>query len=354
MSVFRGEHITVELYGQSHDEAVGVILEGFPRIKIDEAALSAFMKRRQGGQGFGTTPRREEDLPEFIDGVRDGFAEGRIEAVLYNQNKRSGDYGELYGKPRPSHADYAAYLRDGTLDFRGGGRFSARLTAPLCVGGYLAKEHLNKEGVFAYAYLSSVGRVKGRSYKEGVCEEELKNLSGFPSLTKQKRMQKEIERAKRSGDSVGSTVECAVYGVRGGVGNDYFAGLEGKIASFLYAIPAVKAVEFGWGFELSRGRGSQMNDPLCYRDGKITLKSNKAGGLNGGITNGMPLTLRVGLRPTPSIGVEQDTVDLITGENTKIKIKGRHDACLGVRALPIIESAVYLALLDQGEYHHGN
>ncbi len=351
MSVFKGEHITIELYGQSHDEKVGVILEGFPKIQINEAALASFMARRQGGQGFGTTNRREEDLPTFIDGVRDGIAEGRIEAVLYNHNKKSGDYGELYGKPRPSHADYAAYLRDGTLDFRGGGRFSARLTAPLCVAGYLAKAHLNKQGVFAYAYLSSVGKVRGRSYKEGVTEEEVKNLSGFPSLSRQKRMQREIEKAQKRGDSVGSTVECAVFGVRGGVGNDYFAGLESKIASLLYAIPAVKAVEFGWGFALSRGRGSKMNDPLCYKDGSITHKTNKAGGLNGGISNGMPLTVRIGLRPTPSIAIEQDTVDLIKKENTKITVKGRHDSCLGVRALPVIESALYLALLDEGEYY---
>lgn len=354
MSVFKGEHITIELYGQSHDEKIGVILENFPKVKIDREALAAFMQRRQGGQGFGTTNRREADLPEFTEGVRDGFAEGHIEAVLYNHNKKSSDYQELYGKPRPSHADYAAYLRDGTLDFSGGGRFSARLTAPLCVAGYLAKEHLNKQGVFAYAYLSSVGRVRGRSYKEGVCEEELKNLSGFPSLSKKRQMQREIAKAQRCGDSVGSTVECVVYGVRGGVGNDYFEGLESKIASLLYAIPAVKAVEFGWGFALSRGRGSKMNDPLCCKDGKITLISNKAGGLNGGISNGMPLTVRTGLRPTPSIAIEQDTVDLVTGKNTKIKIKGRHDACLGVRSLPIIESAIYLALLDEGEYHHGN
>lgn len=351
MSVFKGDRIKIELYGESHGERIGVILENLPKIKIDEAALAAFMARRQGGQGYGTTNRREADLPEFIDGVRDGFAEGRVEAVLYNHNKKSSDYDELYGKPRPSHADYASYLCDGTLDFSGGGRFSARLTAPLCVAGYLAKEHLNKQGVFAYAYLSSVGKVRGRSYKEGVSEEELKKLSGFPSLTKQKSMQKEIERARRRGDSVGCTVECVVCGVGGGVGNDYFEGLESKIASLLYAIPAVKAVEFGFGFDLSRGRGSRMNDPLCFRNGKITLKTNKAGGLNGGITNGLPITLRVGLRPTPSITTEQQTVDLVTGENVKIKIKGRHDACLGIRALPIVESALYLALLDEGEYY---
>ena len=351
MSVFTGKHINITLYGQSHDEKIGVILENFPKTKIDEAALASFMARRQGGQGFGTTPRREDDLPTFLSGVQDGFAEGRIEAILYNKNKKSGDYGELYGKPRPSHADYAAYLRDGTLDFSGGGRFSARLTAPLCVAGYLAKEYLNARGIHAYAYLSSVGRIRGRSYKDGVCEEELKKLTGFPSLTKQKSMQKEIERARKKGDSVGSTVECAVFGVRGGIGNDYFEGLESKIASLLYAIPAVKAVEFGFGFDLSRGRGSRMNDPLCFENGRITLKSNKAGGLNGGISNGMPLTVRVGLRPTPSIAVEQETVDLVTGENVKIKIKGRHDACLGVRALPIVESALCLALLDEGEYY---
>ncbi len=354
MSIWKGEHISLELFGASHAEGVGLRCSGFPAVRINEEALLSFMARRQGGGFFGTTPRREADVPEFRTGVLDGVASGDIEIFIPNQNKRSGDYGELYGKPRPSHADYCDYLQSGNLDFRGGGRFSARLTAPFCAAGYLAKEFLARFGVRAYAYLSSVGKIKGRSYRAGVEEGELSSIEGFPSLTKKKQMIKAIERARLAGDSVGATIECVIYGVTPGVGNDYFEGLESAFSSLLYAIPAVKAVEFGDGFALSRGRGSQMNDPLFFQNGEIQFGSNHAGGINGGIANGAPITLRVGLRPTPSILREQDTVDLMKKENTKIKIGGRHDACVAVRALPLVESAVYLALLDRKEYYHGN
>ena len=351
MSRWIGNRLIVELYGESHSEAVGVKCDNFPTVKFDYEKLLAFMRRRQGGQGFNTTPRKEDDIPEFISGVLgDEIVSNSFEVVIKNNNKKSADYDELYGKPRPSHADYCDYAKTGNLDFSGGGRFSARLTAPLCVAGYMAKEYLNSKGVYAYSYISSVGRVKGKSYKKGVDRKMLENIKGFPSLSKKRTMINEIKKAVKKGDSVGAVCECVVYGVKAGVGENYFDGIEGKIASLIYSIPAVKGVEFGLGFELSSLNGSVANDPFIYENGEVKTKTNNAGGINGGIANGMPITMRVAFRPTPSIAKEQETVDLINKQNVKIQIKGRHDGCVAVRALPVIESMVYLALLDLGDY----
>ncbi len=347
MSKWQGERLSIEIYGASHGDKIGVKCKNFPKLKINQPALAEFMKRRQGGQGVGTTPRKEEDLPEFISGVTEGeILTGDFEAVIYNKNKRSSDYNELYAKPRPSHADYCDYLTTGNLDFRGGGRFSARLTAPFCVAGYVAKQYLNEKGVTAYAYIQSVGKVNGRSYKQGVTEAQLKCITGFPSIDKKEKMEKEIQKAQKRGDSVGAVCECVIFGVKGGIGGDYFSNLEGKIANLLYSIPAVKGVEFGGGFTLSQMNGSTANDNLYYEGENVVTKTNNSGGINGGITNGMPITCRVAFRPTPSISIEQDTVDLEKKQNVKIKIKGRHDSCVAVRALPVIESAIYLSLLD--------
>ena len=344
MSKWTGERLSVEIYGTSHGDKIGVAIKGFPAFCVDENKLAQFMKRRQGGQGMGSTTRKEDDKPEFLP-----TEDGTIEAVIYNKAQRSGDYNDLYGKPRPSHADYCSFVKDGTLDYRGGGRFSARLTAPICVAGGIAKQILEEKGVRVYAYLSGVGSVVGKSYKDGVNEEEIKNVNGFPSLSHQGEMSAEIEKARMDNDSVGATCECVVFGLPAGVGNDYFDGLEGELAQLLYAIPAVKGVEFGSGFDLAEMRGSTANDPLYYDGDEVKTKTNHAGGINGGISNGMPVTMRIAFRPTPSIGKEQQTVDLVNKNNVTIKITGRHDACVAVRALPVVESMVCLALLDKGD-----
>ena len=343
MSKWKGERLSVEIYGTSHGDKIGVVGKGFPAFSVDEDKLAAFMKRRQGGQGMGSTTRKEEDKPEFL------YAEnGEFEAVIYNKQQRSGDYNELYGKPRPSHADYCSYVKDGTLDYRGGGRFSARLTAPVCIAGGIAKQILEKKGIRVYAYLSAVGSVAGKSYQDGVTEDEIIAITGFPSLSKGKEMTEEIEKARLDRDSVGAVCECVVYGLPAGVGNDYFDALEGAIAQLLYAIPAVKGVEFGSGFALASMRGSCANDPFYFDGEVVKTTTNHAGGINGGISNGMPLTMRVAFRPTPSISKEQQTVDLINKKNVTIKIAGRHDSCVAVRALSVVESMVCLALLDKG------
>ena len=345
MSEWKGKRLSVEIFGTSHGESIGVKTKGFPKFSWSEEKLEEFLKRRQGGQGFGSTNRKEADKPVFTL-----FEDGSFEAVIYNQNKRSGDYDDLYGKPRPSHADFCAYIKDGTLDYRGGGRFSGRLTAPLCVAGGIAKQYLEQKGVRVYAYLSRVGMASGKSYLDGVTEQEVSSVVGFPSIDKKEEMIAEIESARQEGDSVGAVCECIVYGLPAGVGNDYFDGLEGSIARLLFSVPAVKGVEFGSGFDLARMRGSKANDAFYYDGEEVKTETNNAGGINGGISNGMPLTMRVAFRPTPSIAKEQKTVDLVNKTNTTIKIEGRHDACVAVRALPAVESAVCIALLDEGEY----
>ncbi|MBQ8726268.1 MAG: chorismate synthase [Clostridia bacterium] len=350
MAIFKGEKLNIEIYGTSHAEKIGVRVSGFPRLKIDEKSLLDLMKRRMPTGGVFSTKRKEPDLPIFVKGVNNGVIDGFFEAVIYNKDVKSQDYGDLYAKPRPSHADYVRYLKDGEKDYRGGGEFSGRLTAPFCIVGGLCKQYLYENyGVEILAYLSSVGKVDGRSYKQVIPQkEDIKKCheSGFPALSSADEMIEEIVLANQNADSVGGTVECVIYGAPTAIGGSLFEGLEGKIALAVYSIPAVKGVEFGDGFDLARGLGSAVNDGLQMDGDKVKIVTNHAGGLNGGITNGNPVTLRVGFRPTPSIGLPQDTVDLEKMENVKIVIKGRHDACVAVRAVPVVESAVAIALLD--------
>ncbi len=347
MSVYNGQTIRVEIYGQSHAKEIGVRCSGFPKMQIDRNALNAFLERRKPSSGKFSTARKEPDEIEFTGGVNEqGFIDGEFCARILNKDTHSSDYNDLYGKPRPSHADYCSYLKWGTLDYTGGGKFSARLTAPLCVAGGVAKQFLQEKGVRIYAYLSAVGQAEGKSYKQGVTESELQKVVGFPALTNADQMLLEIEKAKSNLDSVGGICECVVYGAPLGLGDSYFQGLEGELAKSIYAIPAVKGVEFGAGFDISSMLGSTANDQLYFDGESVKTFTNNSGGINGGISNGMPITLRVAFRPTPSIAKEQKTVDLVNKCDTVIKIKGRHDSCVAVRAVPVVESAVALALLD--------
>ena len=348
MSLFSGKNLSVEIYGESHAEKIGVKVKGFPRFKFDEKELGAFLARRKASGDVFSTSRVEPDIPVFT-GIANGEINGEFTAEIFNTNKISKDYSALYGKPRPSHADYAWHLKDGALDFSGGGRFSARLTAPLCVVGGILKQYLKTRGIEIESYVASVGKIKARSYKDGlITAEEIRRLrdNGFPSLDKKEEMLEEIKAAKSLGDSVGGTAECVIFGVKG-IGDNLFGGLEGKIASLIYAVPAVKGVEFGDGFDLSAMRGSAANDGLYIKDGKIGFYSNRAGGINGGIANGNSITFRAAFRPTPSISLPQKTVDLVKQENTEIIINGRHDACVVPRALAVIESAAAIAIADE-------
>lgn len=349
MAEFIGKKLKIEIYGESHSERIGVRASGFPEFVPDMERLTSFMERRKASSGVFSTPRREADAPEFF-GLKDGKIVGEFSAEIVNANKKSADYSDLYARPRPSHADYAWYLKDGALDFSGGGRFSGRLTAPLAVVGGIAKQILSEKGIEISAYVSQVGSVKARSYTGGELDCATINSlreGAFPSLDKKDEMIAEITGIKQASDSVGGVIECVVTGMVPGVGDNLFGGLEGKISSLVYAVPGVKGVAFGAGFGLAGMRGSRANDSLRMVDGKVAVVKNDAGGVNGGISNGNAITLSVAMRPTPSIGVEQETVDLVKGENVTVKIHGRHDACIVPRAVPCIESAVALAILDE-------
>lgn len=349
MSSYNGEKLNIEIYGTSHADKIGARVKGFPRLRVDFDNVTSVMKRRSPSSGVFSTKRRESDEPIFEKGLDNGVIDGDFEVVIYNKDVKSSDYNSLYARPRPSHADYCRYLKDGEKDYRGGGEFSARLTAPLCVVGALAKQYLfEKYGVEILAYLSQVGGAKGKSYKDGLpSQEEIKNTHGkFPAVSNSDEMLGEIEKYAREGNSVGGIVECAVYNMPTAIGGSLFEGLEGKISNIVYSIPAVKGVEFGLGFDLSGMVGSEANDPLMIDDGKIKIITNNAGGINGGISNGNPITLRVGFRPTPSISVPQQTVDLESMQSVQIRIEGRHDSCVAVRAVPVVECAVAIAVLD--------
>lgn len=350
MSVWKGNCISMEIYGESHAPAVGVRMEGVPSLSLDAAALQSFLDRRRAVNKTISTPRSEPDRVRFLRGYERGVLSGEVVAEIANINIKRSDYRELYGKPRPSHADYVAYVKYGTLDFSGGGQFSGRLTAPFCIAGGIAKQALSAEGISVLAYVQAAGKVSGRSYRDGaILREEIQSAqsAAFPSLSAGNEMTAEIALARADGDSVGGVAECIAYGVPAGLGGPYAEGLEGEIARLLYAVPAVKGVEFGDGFALSSLRGSAANDAFCYRGGEVVTETNRSGGINGGIANGMPVTVRVAFRPTPSVSVEQRTVDLVGKKDTTISIKGRHDACIVPRALPVVESAVALVLWDQ-------
>lgn len=350
MSTFNGKNISVEIFGESHADKIGVKVTGFPAFKFDKVKLDKFLARRKASGQVYSTARMESDEPIF-DNVTNGQIKGEFSAVILNTNTRSGDYAELHGKPRPSHADYAWHVKDGVTDFSGGGRFSGRMTAPLCIAGGIAKDYLETLGIKIYAYVKSIGNICGRSYKDGdVAANELETLlnsDSFPALKNADKMIQAITAAKAEGDSLGGVIECIVYGMKPGVGDCLFQGLEGKISSLVYSVPAVKGVEFGDGFAITQAPGSIANDAYHYVDGRVTTIKNSAGGINGGISNGANITLSVAIRPTPSIAKTQDTVDLVNKVNTTIQIKGRHDACIVPRAVPCIESAVALAILDE-------
>lgn len=350
MSTFNGKNISVEIFGESHSERIGVAAKGFPTFKFDLDKLNSFLDRREASGQIFATARRESDTPIF-DNAPNGQINGAFTAIITNTDVKSQDYAELVGKPRPSHADYAWFLKDGATNFTGGGRFSGRMTAPLCVVGGIAKQYLESLGIKIYAYVKSIGQINGKSYKDGnVAATELENLissGAFPARSNADEMIREIADKKSQGDSLGGVIECIVYGMKPGVGDCLFEGLEGKIASLIYSVPAVKGVEFGDGFAITQLAGSVANDGYRYEGGKVELLKNSSGGINGGISNGANITLSVAIRPTPSIAKEQDTVDLINKVNTKISIKGRHDACIVPRAVPCIESAVALAILDE-------
>lgn len=350
MSSTYGENLKLSIFGQSHGPAIGMTLDGIPAgQRVDFDKLQAFLNRRAPGQNDWSTPRKEEDRPEFLGGILDGYTCGApIAAVIYNKNTRSADYSNLKNCPRPGHADYTAQIKYGGFqDAAGGGHFSGRLTAPLCIAGGLCKQWLEETGIRIGAHIVQIGLMEGEYFD--LTNPDLDGIrADFPTLTSKaaETMQDTISKAREQGDSVGGIVECAIVGLPAGIGEPMFCGVESKIAQIVYGIPAVKSLDFGQGESFSVACGSMANDAFTIDNGEIKTVTNHNGGILGGITTGMPVIFSVAIKPTPSIAKPQQTVNLKTGEITTIEIKGRHDPCIVPRAVPVVEAAAAIAIYD--------
>ncbi|MDR1805277.1 MAG: chorismate synthase [Clostridium sp.] len=355
MSFTVGEKIKLSIFGQSHAPAIGGVIDGLPSGEsLDIAAIERFLARRSPGGSPLATARRESDVPEVLAGLTDGKTCGApLAFVIRNADVRSNDYGQFHNIPRPSHSDFPAIIKYGEAhDIRGGGFFSARLTAALCFAGAAALQLLERRGIRVGAHIAELAGVKDSRFDAvNLTESELLLPSSrvFPVLDEAagEKMQAAILEAKREGDSVGGVVECAAIGLPAGLGEPLFSGAESKIAQLIFAIPAVKGLEFGEGFGISALRGSQANDRYCEPQGAaLRCESNNNGGILGGLTTGMPLVLRAAFKPTPSIAREQLTWSRSSKRQEPLVIPGRHDPCVVPRAVPCVEAALALALLD--------
>ena len=353
MSSEFGNILRVSVFGQSHGKAIGVNIDGLPAGEpIDLEELNAFLDRRKPGKSPLSTARKESDTPVFLSGLENGVTCGfPLCAVIENSDQHSSDYSELADKPRPSHADYTARVKwGGHADMRGGGHFSGRLTAPLCIAGGIAKQILARRGIFVGAHLAAVGTVDDAPFPLHPTAELFDAIAAkpFPVVDDGAgdRMQALILEARQDLDSVGGIIECAAIGLPAGLGDPMFGGVENRLAAALFGIPAVKGVEFGLGFGSSRLRGSENNDPFTVENGTVVTASNRAGGILGGITTGMPVTLRTAIKPTPSISRPQQTVRLSAMESAELVIRGRHDPCIAHRAVPVVEAVTAAVLLD--------
>ena len=360
MSSTYGQQLKLSIFGQSHAEAIGVIVDGFPAgMEIDVARLMAEMARRAPGQSLLTTARKEADAPEFLTGVLNGRTTGQPICILIrNTNQRSRDYGDGVDLVRPGHADYTGHVRYfGFEDWRGGGSFSGRLTASIVAAGALCSQWLETQGVKIACHIQQLGTVKDASFMTVDPEADYTCLKTMhlPVLTEglDQQMEAEALAAREAADSIGGVIECMVTGLPAGLGAPFFDSVESQISHLLFSVPAVKGVEFGAGFGFAAMRGSQANDPFAMQDGKIVTTTNHAGGVNGGITNGMPVIFRCAVRPTPSIAQKQQTVSLKAGEQAELEIHGRHDPCILPRAVPVIEAIAAIAVLDMWKERQG-
>ena len=341
-----GEHLRLTVFGQSHAPAIGMTLEGLPAGEaIDMEALQAFLERRAPGRNDWPTPRREADAPEFLSGLVGNVTCGApLTAIIRNTNTRSGDYANLAVVPRPGHADYTAQVKyGGHQDYAGGGAFSGRLTAPLCIAGGICIQLLKRRGIEIISRIASIGTAEDTAPLTCSTAEK-----PFPTVSDEAgtAMRAVIADAKAEGDSVGGVIECAVLGLPAGLGGPLFDGMEGRIASIVFGIPAVKGIEFGAGFASARLRGSENNDPFTVENGTVKTVSNRCGGILGGITDGMPLTFRAAFKPTPSIARAQQSVNLKTLTPETLRVTGRHDPCIVPRAVPCVEAAAAVAVYD--------
>ena len=353
MSSEYGENIKISLFGASHAPEIGVEIEGVPQgTVIDCDYISEFMSRRAPGKDILSSSRKEPDIPEIVSGVYGNIATGeKIKAIIKNTDVKSDAYSDLMYKPRPSHADYPAYIKYGKdYDFRGGGQFSGRLTAPLCFAGAIFKKLLEDKGIYIGAHILSVRDIYDDRFSTEPDNLELfaPSKKDFPVLNdeKGKLMQDEILKAKKDLNSVGGSIECAVTGMPAGIGEPFFGGIEGYISKAMFGIPGIKGIEFGCGFSGLYMTGAEFNDEYYINDGKVKTFTNHNGGILGGLSTGMPIVFTAAVKPTPSIGLKQKTVDLKTMSDTVITVSGRHDPCIVKRAVPCVEAAAAIALYD--------
>lgn len=354
MSSSYGSRVRVSIFGQSHGEAIGVTIDGLPAGEaVDMERLAVFLKRRAPGKTEYSTPRREADAPEILSGLVNGRTCGApLCAVIRNTDTRSGDYAAFADIPRPGHADYPAYVKHGGHnDARGGGHFSARLTAALCIAGGISMQLLERRGIFIGAHIAAIAGERDERFDPvSVTAEELRSVTSkeFPVIDgfAGERMLRKIAAAKDAGDSVGGIVECCVLGLPAGLGEPIFDGLENNISKAVFGIPAVKGIEFGAGFLAAELLGSENNDAYAVRGGEVVTLTNNHGGILGGLASGMPLIFRAAFKPTPSIALPQASVSLGKGENTGLSVRGRHDPCVVPRAVPCVEAAAAIAVAD--------
>ncbi|MDO4499833.1 MAG: chorismate synthase [Erysipelotrichaceae bacterium] len=354
-----GESFAITLFGESHGPYIGFVLDGIaPGIKIDEERIRQRLSLRRPS-GKISTARVEMDEFKIISGAVDNVTTGTaLTVIIENTNTKSSDYDSLKNCPRPSHADYTATLKyHGYQDARGGGHFSGRITAALVVAGAIASDILENKGIYIGSHIKKCGSVEERSFDEENLKEEILRLNNqsFACLENDKaeEMVLEAEKAALDLDSVGGIVETAVYGLMGGLGEPWFDTLEGVLAKYIFSVPAIKGVEFGAGFSITDKRGSEANDNFFMKDGDVLTLTNNSGGIQGGISNGMPIIIRSAVKPTPSIYKKQNTVDLKENSDTTLEIKGRHDPAIVHRARIVIDSVVALALVDMCSLRYG-
>lgn len=351
MSCNFGEKVKITIFGQSHSEAIGVVVDGLPAgKKIDMEKVYAFMSRRAPGKNKFSTPRQEKDKPEILSGLVDGVTCGApLCAVIRNGDTRSKDYENLKTVPRPAHADFTAFFKhNGFNDIRGGGNFSGRMTAPLCFAGAVCMQLLEEKGIKIGAHIEKIAGVTDVRYDSVNVDFADTDKKEFPVIDDNagEKMLKKIENARQDGNSVGGVIECAITGLPVGMGEPMFDGMENVISHAVFAVPAVKGIEFGRGFEVADMTGEENNDSFSVCDGKFVTDTNNHGGILGGISSSMPVIFRVAIKPTPSIGKEQKSVNLITREEENLVINGRHDPCIVPRAVPCIEAAAAVAIMN--------
>jgi len=346
--------LSLSIFGQSHAPAIGMTLDGLPTgFEIDKELLQQFLNRRAPGRNPWSTTRKEEDIPDFVTGLVGNLTCGApLTALIHNQNTRSVDYNNIKKIPRPGHADFPAHVKyEGFQDVAGGGHFSGRLTAPLCIAGGIALQILAQKGIHIAAHISSIGSIKDDPIDAvQISGEQLQALTQkeFPVLNDEagEQMKAAVDQARRNLDSLGGTVECVVTGLPVGLGAPMFDGMENRLASLIFAIPAIKGVEFGAGFEVANLTGSVNNDEYFYENGVVKTATNHHGGILGGLTTGMPLTFKVAVKPTSSIARRQNSIDLAVEENAILEVRGRHDPCIVPRAVPCVEAVAAIGVLD--------